>query len=108
MNSHQAHRPVFFSLTASLASFPFALQIQCLHQNLEEAKSRYSVQLSQLQLTINTLEVELQQLRASLEHQKSEYNLLLDIKMRLEMEIAEYRRLLDGGLYERRETEQKK
>lgn len=71
-------------------------QIQCLQQNLVDTKSRYSVQLSQLQQTINLLEGELQQMRASLEHQKSEYNLLLDIKMRLELEIAEYRRLLDG------------
>ncbi|XP_067440008.1 keratin, type I cytoskeletal 19-like [Thunnus thynnus] len=71
-------------------------QIQCLQQNLADTNSRYSVQLSQLQQTINTLEVELQQMRDSLEHQRSEYNMLLDIKMRLEMEIAEYRRLLDG------------
>lgn len=47
-------------------------------------------------MTINRLEVELQQLKISLEQQQVEYNLLLDIKMRLELEIAEYRRLLDG------------
>ncbi|KAL7403914.1 hypothetical protein ABVT39_006857 [Epinephelus coioides] len=76
-------------------------EIQCLQQNLEEVKSRYSVQLSQLQMTINVLETELQQLKVALEQQQSEYNLLLDIKMRLEMEIAEYRRLLDGELRER-------
>ncbi|XP_034393723.1 keratin, type I cytoskeletal 20-like [Cyclopterus lumpus] len=73
-------------------------EIQFLEQNMVEAKSRYSVQLSQLQLTINTLETELQQLRVSVEQQQADYKLLLDIKMRLEMEIAEYRRLLDGQL----------
>ncbi|XP_049426881.1 keratin, type I cytoskeletal 19-like [Epinephelus fuscoguttatus] len=83
-------------------------EIQCLQQNLEEVKSRYSVQLSQLQMTINMLETELQQLKVTLEQQQSEYNLLLDIKMRLEMEIAEYRRLLDGELRERGLYEQKK
>uniref|UniRef100_A0A4W6C9I2 Keratin 99 n=1 Tax=Lates calcarifer TaxID=8187 RepID=A0A4W6C9I2_LATCA len=67
-----------------------------------KVKSRYSVQLSQLQVIINRMEVELQQLRASIEQQQSEYNLLLDLKMRLELEIAEYRRLLEGDLYEKK------
>lgn len=67
---------------------------------MEEVNGRYSGQLFQLQLTINTLEVELQQLKISIEQQQAEYNQLLDIKMRLEMEIAEYRRLLDGDLAE--------
>lgn len=74
--------------------------MQCLKQNMEEVNGRYSGQLIQLQLTINTLEVELQQLKISIEQQQAEYNQLLDIKMRLEMEIAEYRRLLDGDLTE--------
>lgn len=73
-----------------------------MQQSLEEVKSRYSVQLSQLQVIINRMEVELQQLRASIEQQQSEYNLLLDLKMRLELEIAEYRRLLEGDLYEKK------
>ncbi|XP_031144758.2 keratin, type I cytoskeletal 19-like isoform X2 [Sander lucioperca] len=77
-------------------------EIQCLQQNKEEVNRRYSVQLSQQQLTINRLEIELQQLRVSLEQQQAEYNLLLDIKMRLELEIAEYRRLLEGESYEQK------
>ncbi|KAM3623932.1 uncharacterized protein V6R79_017105 [Siganus canaliculatus] len=78
--------------------------IQCLHQNLEEVKSRYSVQLGQQQLSINALEAELQQLKKSIELQQAEYNMLLDIKMRLEGEIAEYRRLLEGDEYEEAKT----
>ncbi|KAG8015153.1 Keratin [Nibea albiflora] len=75
-------------------------EIQCLKRNVEETKARYSFELSQLQLTINTMETQLQQLFASMEQQKSEYSILLDIKMRLELEIAEYRRLLEGDHYE--------
>nr|XP_020451782.1 keratin, type I cytoskeletal 19-like [Monopterus albus] len=71
-------------------------EIQCLQQNLEEVNDRYNSQLSQQQMIINTLEIELQQLRASIQQQQAEYSLLLDIKMRLELEIAEYRRLLEG------------
>uniref|UniRef100_A0A3B4X984 Keratin 99 n=1 Tax=Seriola lalandi dorsalis TaxID=1841481 RepID=A0A3B4X984_SERLL len=76
--------------------------LQCLQQNLEEVKSRYGSQLSQLQITINMLEVELQQLIASIEQQQADYKLLLDIKMRLELEIAEYRRLLEGEHVEKK------
>ncbi|XP_003453824.1 keratin, type I cytoskeletal 20 [Oreochromis niloticus] len=79
-------------------------EITCLQENLEEVKSRYSLQLQQLQITITTLESELQELKASLLRVQTEYNELLDIKMRLEMEIAEYRRLLEGEHYEKKEV----
>ncbi|KAM7009829.1 keratin, type I cytoskeletal 19-like [Tautogolabrus adspersus] len=82
-------------------------EIQCLQQNLQETNSRYSFQLSQLQTTINMLETELQQLNYSLEQQQAEYNVLLDIKMRLQIEIAEYRRLLEGEQHEKRQYEEK-
>lgn len=71
-------------------------QKQNLEQSLAEVGIRYSAQLSQLQLQIDHLQEELQRLNANIRQQASEYQLLLDIKMRLELEIAEYRRLLDG------------
>lgn len=69
-----------------------------LRQTLEEVQTRVGVQLTQLQATINALEAELQQLRVSMETQRSDYTALLDLKMRLELEIEEYRRLLGGEL----------
>ncbi|XP_051532674.1 keratin, type I cytoskeletal 47 kDa-like isoform X1 [Myxocyprinus asiaticus] len=67
-----------------------------LEQSVTDVGLCYAAQLSQLQLRIDYLEEELQKLNANMQYQASEYQLLLDIKMRLEMEIAEYRRLLDG------------
>ncbi|CAB1344971.1 unnamed protein product [Coregonus sp. 'balchen'] len=67
-----------------------------LEQSVTDINGRYGSQLSQLQVHINSMEEELQQLNVSIQPQAPEYQILLDIKMRLEMEIAEYRRLLDG------------
>lgn len=61
-----------------------------------ETESRYSLQLNQLQTLVNELENELRKMRADIQRQAQDYQVLLDIKIRLEREIAEYRRLLDG------------
>ncbi|KAI1896490.1 hypothetical protein AGOR_G00095320 [Albula goreensis] len=68
-----------------------------LEGNLEETEARYSAQLVSLQAMVTGLETQLVKLRADTEHMTQEYQALLNIKVRLEMEIAEYRRLLEGG-----------
>ncbi|XP_030321700.1 keratin, type I cytoskeletal 20 isoform X1 [Calypte anna] len=67
-----------------------------LEDNLAETEARYSFQLSQIQGAIAGLEAQLWQLRADMEGQKTQYSSLLNIKTLLEMEIATYRRLLEG------------
>lgn len=72
------------------------MQKSALDGQLAETESRYSLQLNQLQCIVNGLENELSQVKVDIERQSRDYQVLLDIKTRLEFEIAEYRRLLDG------------
>merc|ERR1711878_165869 len=59
-------------------------------------EGRYGAMMMAMQGQVVSLETQLTQIRADTERTGMEYKALLDIKTRLEMEIGEYRRLLEG------------
>ncbi|KAL8175990.1 UNVERIFIED_CONTAM: hypothetical protein K2H54_016878 [Gekko kuhli] len=80
------------------------IELQSLHNTkaalestLAETKSRYGMELSQLRDLVAAREAELLQLRSDAQNQAEDYQRLMDIKTRLEQEIATYRRLLEGS-----------
>ncbi|XP_054449672.1 keratin, type I cytoskeletal 20 [Pteronotus mesoamericanus] len=67
-----------------------------LERTLQDVNARYHGQLATIQALLNSLEAQLLQIRTEAERQSLEYMDLLDLKTRLEQEIATYRRLLEG------------
>ncbi|XP_075701837.1 keratin, type I cytoskeletal 19-like [Rhinoderma darwinii] len=102
-HSEQIHssKTEMTDLRRTLQSLEIELQTQlsmkaALEGTLAETEGRYCVQLSQIQDMIGSVEAQLADLRSDMERQSYEYKILMDVKTRLEQEIATYRRLLDG------------
>nr|XP_002719200.3 keratin, type I cuticular Ha8 isoform X7 [Oryctolagus cuniculus] len=68
----------------------------CLQNSLCEAEARFGTELAQMQILISNVEEQLSEIRADLERQNQEYQVLLDVKARLESEISTYRSLLES------------
>ncbi|XP_066506648.1 keratin, type I cytoskeletal 18 isoform X2 [Hoplias malabaricus] len=71
-------------------------QVAALEGNLGETGQKYAAEMERLQATLNQLEEDLSQLRLDMQRNKTDYEQLLRIKQNLELEIATYRRLLEG------------
>ncbi|KAI1887112.1 hypothetical protein AGOR_G00202780 [Albula goreensis] len=96
----QTSKTEITDLRRTLQGLEIELQSQlsmksALENTLADTEARYSAMLAGYQNQINMLEAELAQVRASIEQQGQEYKMLLDIKTRLEQEIATYRGLLE-------------
>ncbi|XP_010226555.1 PREDICTED: keratin, type I cytoskeletal 19-like [Tinamus guttatus] len=70
--------------------------VPALENTLADTEGRYGAQLAHIQALISSVEAQLGELRADMERQNGEYRVLMDIKTRLEQEIATYRQLLEG------------
>nr|KAF6416215.1 hypothetical protein HJG59_009495 [Molossus molossus] len=68
----------------------------CLQNSLCESEARFGTELAQTQCLIGTVEAQLAEIRADLERQNQEYQVLLDVRARLEGEITTYRYLLES------------
>ncbi|KAM7137580.1 keratin, type I cytoskeletal 19-like [Macrochelys suwanniensis] len=69
---------------------------EALEGTLAETQAGYGGELAQLRGRVARKEAELAQLRTDTQRQAEEHQQLLDLKTRLEMEIATYRHLLEG------------
>lgn len=68
-----------------------------LENNVREVEAFYALQMEQLNGILLHLESELAKTQAEGQSQTQEYEALLNIKVKLEAEIATYRRLLEEG-----------
>ncbi|XP_035595744.1 keratin, type I cytoskeletal 18-like [Oncorhynchus keta] len=98
----EAHT-TFSESRRSIQSLQIELQSQIslnasLEGNLHDIEMRYNMELQKYNAVLLRLEAELTQIRSDIQHQTQDYHILFNIKIQLEAEIAEYRRLLDGDL----------
>ncbi|XP_005531498.1 PREDICTED: keratin, type I cytoskeletal 15-like [Pseudopodoces humilis] len=97
----QTSKSEITELRRTLQSLEIDLQSQLsmkagLEANLRDTEGRYCAQLAQIQALITSVEEQLSELRCDMERQNQDYRMLMDIKSRLEQEIATYRQLLEG------------
>ncbi|XP_043930749.1 keratin, type I cytoskeletal 18-like isoform X2 [Protopterus annectens] len=69
-----------------------------LGKNLSDTEGRYNIELSKLAQILVSLQDELAQCRSNMENQMHDFEALLSLKTKLEVEIEMYRQLLDGEL----------
>lgn len=77
--------------------FPINPQKASLEDTLRNTDIRNNMEMEKYNAIIMRLEDELTKLRANIQNQTQDYEVLLNMKMKLEAEISTYKVLLDGG-----------
>ncbi|XP_061910721.1 keratin, type I cytoskeletal 18-like [Entelurus aequoreus] len=72
--------------------------IECLKANLRDMQMRSSMEMEKYNVILVSLQEQLANLRNDIFEDARQYQVLLDIKVKLEAEIMEYRRLLGGEI----------
>ncbi|NXC19673.1 K1C19 protein, partial [Corythaeola cristata] len=97
----QSSKSEVTDLRRTLQGLEIELQSQlsmkaALEGTLADTEGRYGAQLAQIQGLVGSIEAQLAEIRADMERQNGEHKILMDIKTRLEQEIATYQQLLEG------------
>ena len=71
-------------------------KVESLHKRLKELEELLDDQQRRANDTINIRDQEIRELRESMEEQLAQYEGLMGVKVALDMELAAYRKLLEG------------